>query len=97
MPRGLEHLELDIAELDRVAILHLDALKLGLGATAEMDRGPRLVAEFDVAGDEIGVEVGEKHVLDRITPRLGIGEVLVDIPLRIDNGRRLRCLVGDHV
>ena len=95
--RGLHDLELDVAKLDRVAVLHLDALELRLGPAAEMDRRPGLVAELDVAGDEVGVEVGQEDVLDRVAAGLGVGEVLVDVPLRIDDGRRLRLLVGDHV
>ena len=91
------HLRVLIAELNRIAILHLHALELGLSPAAQVDRGAGLVTELDVAGDEVGMEVGEEHVLDRVAPGRGVFQILVDVPLRIDHGRRLRLLVGDHV
>ena len=97
MARRLHHLEFHVAKLDRVAVLHRNELELSLRPAAEVDRRPRTVAEFDVAGDEVGVEVREKHVLDRESTGLGVGEVLADVPLGIDHGRRPRLVVRDHV
>ncbi len=50
-----------------------------------------------MTGDEIGVEMGEEHVLDR-APRLrGVLEILLDVPLRIDDRRAPVRLIGDEV
>ena len=95
--RGLQHLELHVAELHHVAVLHGHAGELGLAAAPEVDRGPGPVTQLDVAGDEVGVEVREEHVPDGVAAGLGVGEILIDVPPGIDDGRRLRLLVRDHV
>jgi hypothetical protein len=95
--RGLQDLEPHVAELDPIAVLQRDALELRLGPAAEVDRGPGPVAELDVARDEVGMEVGEEDVLDRVAARLGIGQVPVDVTLRIDHRGGLRLFIRDHV
>ena len=97
MARGLHDPKPHVAELDGVTILHVDTDKLCLCPAADVDRGPDLVAELDVAGDEVGVEVCQKDVLDRVSAGLGVGKVLINVTLRIDHGGRLGLVVGDHV
>ena len=93
----LHDLELHVAKLDRVAVLHFLAGEFRLRPPSEVDRRPGLVTQLDVAGDEVGVEVREEDVLDRVSAGLGVGQVVVDVALRIDHRGRLRLLVGDHV
>ena len=95
--RCLDDLELHVAKLDHVAVLHLHALKLRLGSAAEMDRRAGFVPQFNVAGDEVGMEVREEDVLDRVPAGPGVGEVLIDVSLGVDHRGRLRLFVGDHV
>jgi hypothetical protein len=57
--------------------------ELRLGPAAEVDRGTGPITQFDVAGDEVGVEVGQEDVLDRVSARLGVGDVLIDVTLWI--------------
>ena len=67
------------------------------GAGAEVDGRAATVAQLEVAGDEIGVEVGEKDVADLEAEFLGVGEVLLDVALRIDDDRRRACLVAQQI
>ena len=72
----LERLEPDRAELDRVAVGERRELVLGLRPRAEVDRRPDPVAQLQVAGEEVGVQVGQQDVLDPAARRVGVGEVL---------------------
>ena len=70
---------------------------LGLGPRAEVDRRARAVAQLEVAGEEVGVEVRQDDVLDPAAEPLGVREVLVDVALRVDHGGDAAALVGDEV
>ena len=57
----------------------------------------RAVAEFEMAGDEVCVKMGQEHVRDPALQPPGILEVLPHVALWIDD-RRVACLwVGDQV
>jgi hypothetical protein len=62
-----------------------------------MDLGAGAIAKLQMAGDEIGVEVREEHVADPATPPLGVLEILIDVPLRVHDGRLAAVLIGDQV
>ena len=59
---SLEHLHAQSREVERIAVLHGDEGVFGLGAGAEMDGRAATVAQLQVAGDEVGVEVAEKDM-----------------------------------
>ena len=50
-----------------------------------------------MARHEVGVEVSEEDVLDRVSSRGGVLQILPDVSLWIDHRRRLRDVVNDHV
>ncbi len=50
-----------------------------------------------MAGDEVGVEVGEEDVADGEVEGGGVGEVLGDVALRVDNNGGLGGLVAEEV
>jgi hypothetical protein len=50
-----------------------------------------------VAGDEVGMHVGEQHQLDGQALGLGVGQVLRDVAARVDDRRPARDRVGDQV
>ena len=50
-----------------------------------MDRRAAAIAQFQVAGDEVRVKVGEKDVTDLEAEIVRISEVLMNIALRIDD------------
>jgi hypothetical protein len=68
-----------------------------LGAGSEVDGGAAAVAEFEVAGDEIGVEVSEEDVADVEAAGFGVGEVLLDVALRVDHDGGGGGLIGDQI
>src|SRR5258706_9926024 len=61
---GFEDLEAHSREVECIAVLHRHESVFRLGARAEMDGRAATVAQFQMAGDEVGVEVGEKNVAD---------------------------------
>ncbi len=90
MPGRLEHLEPDPPELDRLPVGERGEGVLGLGPRAQEDLGADPVAELQVAGEEVGVEVREEDMLDPAAHGLGVCEVLVDVALRVDHRRHAR-------
>jgi hypothetical protein len=55
------------------------------------------IAQLEMAGDEVGMEVREKDMPDPEAFPGGIVKILSDVALRIHNGRDFRFLVGDQV
>lgn len=92
---GLEDLDAEAGKVDGVAVVHGDEGVFGLGAGAEVDGSVAAVTEFEVAGEEIGVEVSEEDVLDLSAELGGLIEVLLDVALGIDDDGGLRSFIGD--
>ena len=65
------------------------------GAEVDPRAGP--IAELEMAGDEVRVEVGEEDVLDPDAVPLRGVEVHPDVALRVDHGRDAAPLVCDEV
>ena len=97
MPGRLERRQADLAEVDDVAVSERREPVLGLRGRAQIDGGAGPVAQFKMAGDEVGVKVGEEDVRDAQAVCLGIRDVLVHVPLRVDHGRRVRRFVADEI
>ena len=93
----LERDEPHLPEVDRVAVGERRERVLGLGPGAEVDPRAHAVAQLEVSGEEVGVEVREQDVLDPAAEALGVGEVLVDVALRVDDGGGTRDGIGDEV
>ena len=85
------------AKLDEGAVFEGSEAVLGLGFSAQVDCGADTIAEFQVPGDEVSVEVGEKDVFDLKIALGGKIQVDVDIALGIDDGSSVCILVGDEV
>ena len=68
-----------------------------LGAGAEMDGRAATVAQFQMAGDEVGVEMGEKDVADLEAEFLGVGQVLLNVALRVDDDGGRTGLVSQQI
>ena len=84
-------------EIKRVAILHGDEGVLRLSAGAEMDGRAAMVAQLQVAGDEVGVEMGEEDVADLEAKLFGVGQVLLDVALRVDDDGGCALLVPEQI
>ncbi len=74
---------------NRIAILHRHERVFRLSTGAEVDYRATTVAQFQVAGDKVCVEVGEKNVADPKSSFISVVKVLLDVSLRInDDGGR---------
>ncbi|MGB0097145.1 MAG: hypothetical protein WBP81_31965 [Solirubrobacteraceae bacterium] len=62
-----------------------------------MDGRPLAVAELKMARDEVRVEMGEKHMADLAAQPVSVLEVLLDVPLRVDNRGDAAVLIGDQI
>ena len=58
---------------------------------------PGLLREFEVAGQEVGVEVRLDDPLDREAARRRVVEILPDVALRIDDDRATGARVADEI
>ena len=97
MAGSFEDLQAQSREIERIAILHRHEGVFRLGAGAEMDGRAATVAQFQMAGDEVGVEVGEEDVADLQAEFLGVGQVLLDIALRVDDDGGRTGLVSEQI
>jgi hypothetical protein len=95
--RGFEGLNPDLAEFHGVPISQRLELVLGPGPTAQVDLGTGAIAQLQMAGQEVGVEVGQEHVFDLKPELFSILHILIDVALRIDDSRRSRLFVTDQV
>ena len=64
---------------------------------AEIDRRAHAIAQLQMPGDKIGVEMRQEYVLDLERVFGGKRNVLVGVALRVNDGRRACRLVSNHV
>ncbi len=93
----LERREANLAELDDIPVGERREPVLGLRRRAQIDGGASPVAQFQMAGNEVGVKVREEHVRDAQAVLLGIGNILVDVALGVDDGSGMRPFVADEI
>src|SRR5262249_4225472 len=55
------------------------------------------IAQLEMAGDEVGVQVREEHVRDLQAVLVCEGEISIDVTLRIDDRRDPRLFVADEI
>ena len=92
-----QRFQADASEFEDVAIVERSERVRRFRGGAEIDGRADAIAQFEMPGDEIGVEMGEEDVLDGEGVFGGEGEVLIDVALRIDNGGGAGCLVANEV
>ena len=93
----LEYLQPDSTEVDDITVVERSEFVLGSRGGAEIDRRPGAIAQLEVTGDEVRVEVREEDVPD---PQIVLGgerKIVIDVALWIDDSRRARLLVPDEV
>jgi len=95
--RSFEDFDAQSGKLDRIEVLHSHESVFWLGAGAEMDRRAAPVAKFQVAGDEVRMKVGEEDVADLEAKLLGIGQVVLDIALGVDDHGGRAGLVSEQI
>ena len=62
-----------------------------------MDGRTATVAQFQVAGDEVGVEVAEEDMADLEAKFFRVGQVLLNVALRVDDDGGRTCLVSQQI
>ena len=97
MTGGFEDLESEAGEFEDVAVFHGDKFVLGFGLGAEADVGSAAVAEFEMAGEKVRVEVSEEDVADLDAEMVGVVDVLLDVTLRVDHDGCCAGFVGDEI
>ena len=96
--RSLERLECHArAQLQHVTIRQGLERKLRLSARAEADRRADLITQLEMSRDEIGMEVGQDRVANLEPLLLRIGDVLVDVTLRVNDRSDPASLVRHEV
>jgi hypothetical protein len=97
VPGLLKHFDVQARELDPIAVLHRHEGIFCLGAGAETDGCAATVAQFQMAGPKVGVEMSEKDVADLKSHFLGVGQVLLNIALGIDDNSGRTWLVPQQI
>ena len=87
MAGGFEDLKTQSGEVEGVAVVHRHEGVLGFCAGAEMDGCAALVAQLEMAGNEVGVEVREEDVANLEAEFFSVRYVLMDVALRVDDDR----------
>ena len=84
-------------ELDLGAVSHRLERVLRLGSGTEMDGRAGPLHELEMTRHEVGVKVGQEDVTNLERLALGVLEILVDVALRVHDGRDTGRIVRDHV
>ena len=93
----LHDFQADVAELDDVAVFDGVEVVLRFGSGSEINVSPGLLSQLDVTGEEVRMEVRQEDVLNLPAICLSVVEVLLNVPLRIDDGRNPRAFISNHV
>jgi hypothetical protein len=62
-----------------------------------MDRGAAAIAELEVAGNEVGVEVREEYVTDLQAELFSVVEILLDVALGVDDDGGVAGFVAEEI
>jgi hypothetical protein len=95
--RRFECLQPDVPELDAIAVGERRERILRLCRGAEVNRGADAIAQLQMSGDEVGVEVRQQHVPDREAVLRCECHVLIDVALRIDHRGSPTGFISDEV
>ena len=97
VPRRLEHGQAHRTERHRVTVGHRRERILGRGPGPQVDRRGGALAQLQVPGHEVGMEMRQEHVGDPAPKRGGVVQVLLDVALGIDHGRQAARLVCNQI
>jgi hypothetical protein len=96
--RSPEHLQAHRGpQVDARTVAVGDELVVGIRASPQVDGGTRTIAQLEMAGQEIGVEVSQEDVTDLAARLLRHLQITPDIPLWIDDRSDTAAVVGHEV
>src|ERR1700719_1732552 len=93
----LQNFQANASEFQNVAVVKRGERVPGFGRRAKINRCAYAVAQLQMPGDEIGVQMGQKYVFDLESVLSSKRNVLVGIALGVDDGSRRGGLVTDNV
>src|SRR5262249_19170802 len=94
--RSFENLQPDASEFKNITILKRRECIRHLGGCSQANAGTNAIAQFQMPRDEVGMEVGQEHILDLQPVLGGEGNILVRVALWVhDNGRAGRLVSYD--
>ncbi len=97
MPWRFERLQANPPEFDHAAVAKRRKSVFCLRFGAEINRCAHAVAQLQMSGHKVGMQVSQNHVLD-LQPVLGRKlEIPFDVALRIDDGGCARFLVANKI
>jgi hypothetical protein len=97
MARRFQNFQSNAAECNLVTIVQGSKRIFRLGGSAEIDRGTDPIAQFQVTGDKISMEMSEENVLDFEGMIRGKRDVLVGVALWVNDSCRGCRLVSNQV
>ena len=88
--RRFQYFQADASEFENVAIAKRSKRVRRFGRGAQIDCCAHAIAQFQMPGDKIGVEMRQEYVLDLERVLGGKRNVLIRVPLRVNDGCRAR-------
>ena len=84
-PGGCEKCEPHLAHGQNVAVFDLVRREPRIRSGAEDDLGPGLLRQLNMPAHKIRVRMGFDHVLDLLAVGVGLGDILLNVTLRVDD------------
>src|SRR4029450_8546207 len=97
VPWGRENLQPDLAAGERFSMGKWRKGELGLGLSPQANGRAKPIPQFNMAGEEISVKMGQKDILDVKNLLCCVLQILVNITLWINHDRRTRSCIGDEI
>ena len=86
MAWGLEKLKFALAKRNAVAVFRIHMWEVRLRTLPDIDDGSGTLGEFEMPGDEIGMQMGENDVPNLQPMGLSVVEVNIHVALGVDYG-----------
>src|SRR5580704_18639525 len=97
MPRRLQYLQPHAPEFKNVAIVHGSKRVRRLSRGTQIDDRAHAIAQLQMPRDKISVKMRQEYVLDFERVLGGKRNVLIDVPLRVNDHCSTRLLVANNV
>src|SRR5215469_6191340 len=97
MPGRFERFEAHAAEFHQSPVAERGETVSRLCGRPEVDRRPCTIAQLQMAGDEVGVQVGQEDVPDLESVLTGKPKIPIDVTLGVDDGSDVGALVPNQV
>jgi len=95
--RRLQNFDANGSKIDHRAVAHRFEPVFGNGFSSQTDGRANAVAQLEVARNEVGVKMRQEHINNAQVVLRCECQILIDVTLRVDNGRDTTLLVGNDV